>query len=60
VIERHRKYLVHKQGRCITPISIWVEVVWSDDHTVWYRKEGESRVYDTPRERFLEILKQKS
>jgi capsid portal protein len=58
MIER-KSYLVRNQGRCITPIAIWVRVLTFDETTVWYVKEGDPRVYDTTIDRFEEILERK-
>lgn len=49
-------YVARNQGMLITPRSIDVTVIWIDGDHVHYRREGESEVRQTPRERFAEIV----
>lgn len=49
-------YVARNQGTSITPRSINVTVIWVDGDHVHYRREGESEVRQTPRERFAEIV----
>jgi hypothetical protein len=57
LIEAGRTYLVHHQGRNITPQTITVHVVWVTDTDVHYRVVGDGyRIQQTPIERFREII----
>lgn len=49
-------YRALNQGKAITPHSFEVTIVWLDGQNVHYRREGETQVFQTPVERFLEIV----
>lgn len=49
-------YKARNQGRTITPQTIEVEVVWTDDITVWYRIIGDAKIKSTAVEIFMEIV----
>lgn len=49
-------YKARNQGRTITPQTIEVEVVWTDDINIHYRKAGSQLVEQTTVERFMEIV----
>ena len=56
-IEKGKTYTAYGQGRAITPQTFEVEVVWLDGENVHYRREGETAVFQTPLDRFKEIVR---
>lgn len=55
-LEVGASYIAKNQGRNITPQSVEVTVVWIDGDTVHYRLGGHTRVEQTTKERFMEIV----
>jgi hypothetical protein len=49
-------YIAKSQGKMITPITRYVEVIWDDGENIHYRLDGEDLVKQTSKIRFLEIL----
>lgn len=48
--------MARSQGRCISPQTVWVQVVSLDDGHVFYRKSGETQTHQTPEPRFREVV----
>lgn len=55
-IEIGQTYTAKNQGMAITPAEVKVTVVWIENDSVHYRREGETLVKQTPIDRFLEII----
>lgn len=51
------RFRVRRQGYAITPAFKRGVIVWSNDMDVWYRLDDETIIKQTPKVRFLEILK---
>lgn len=56
-IKAGKTYRVGNQGKSITPLEIDVFVIWIDNYDVYYSLNRETTVYQTPIERFEEILR---
>jgi len=59
MLEAGQTYIAKNQGRAITPRDAKVAVVWIENGHVHYRLEGETKIKQTPTDRFLEIVGEK-
>ena len=59
MIDPGKTYIADDQGMAITPATVEIIVVWSNDTDVYYRLKGDTEINQTTLERFREIVKER-